>query len=46
VDFFKIAPQIPIRTHIRQFHVQLSEANEALNRLRNGQIEGAAVLIP
>lgn len=43
-DFFKIAPRVPVRTSVEQF--PLSEANEALNRLRSGKIEGAAVLVP
>ncbi|MDP6351211.1 MAG: zinc-dependent alcohol dehydrogenase family protein [Alphaproteobacteria bacterium] len=42
--FLALAPQIPIRTTIRRF--SLTEANQALDALRAGQIEGAAVLIP
>lgn len=43
-DFFVIAPLIPVRTTVHTFH--LEEANDALNRLRSGKIEGAAVLLP
>ena len=43
IDFMEIAPKIPIRTKIEPF--VLDQANQALNRLRSGQIEGAAVLI-
>jgi propanol-preferring alcohol dehydrogenase len=42
--FFAVATQIPIRTATVPF--ALADANEALSRLRKGQIEGAAVLIP
>lgn len=41
-DFFKVAAQIPIRTHVRTF--PLAEANRALNALKNDAIPGAAVL--
>ena len=43
-EFLKLAPKVPIRTSIQEF--ALSEANEALARLRNGKLEGAAVLVP
>jgi len=43
-EFFALAPRIPVRTTVETF--PLSEANEALNRLRAGQIRGAAVLLP
>jgi alcohol dehydrogenase, propanol-preferring len=42
-DFMSIAPRVPVRTHIETF--QLSEANEALDRLRNGTLTGTAVLL-
>lgn len=42
--FFELAPKVPVRTVIERF--PLAQANEALDRLRNGRIEGAAVLIP
>jgi alcohol dehydrogenase, propanol-preferring len=43
-EFFALAPRVPVRTTVQTF--PLSEANEALNRLRAGQIRGAAVLVP
>lgn len=44
LDFFKIAPQAGIRTQTTAF--PLVEANEVLEKLRTGQILGAAVLEP
>ena len=41
-EFLAIAPQVPVKTDVQTF--PLEEANEALERLRKGQIEGAAVL--
>ncbi len=41
-EFLRLAPQIPIRTEIETF--ELSQANEALSRLRAGDVRGAAVL--
>ncbi|HTZ45965.1 MAG TPA: zinc-dependent alcohol dehydrogenase family protein [Verrucomicrobiae bacterium] len=41
-EFLKLAAEIPIRTHIETY--PLSEANRALNRLKNDAISGAAVL--
>jgi D-arabinose 1-dehydrogenase-like Zn-dependent alcohol dehydrogenase len=43
-EFLAIAAKAPIRAATTRF--PLAEANEALTRLRDGQIEGAAVLIP
>ena len=43
-EFLALAPRIPVRTTVQTF--PLIEANEALNRLRSGQIHGAAVLVP
>ena len=42
-EFLALAPQIPIETEVTAF--PLSEANEALNALRSGKINGAAVLV-
>ena len=42
--FFAIAPRVPVRTTIEAF--PLTQANEALDRLRRGKIRGAAVLVP
>jgi alcohol dehydrogenase, propanol-preferring len=41
-DFLKIAAEIPIHTQVQQF--PLSEANAALNALKNDAVRGAAVL--
>lgn len=43
IKFMEIAPRIPIKTTVQTF--ALDQANEALNRLRSGEIEGAAVLL-
>ena len=41
-EFMELAPQVPVRTQIREF--RLEEANEALQHLRAGELNGAAVL--
>jgi propanol-preferring alcohol dehydrogenase len=41
-EFLALAPQVPVRTEVQPF--PLTEANEALARLRGGRIRGAAVL--
>jgi propanol-preferring alcohol dehydrogenase len=41
-EFMKIAPQVPVRTETREY--ALEEANQALSDLREGRVEGAAVL--
>ncbi len=41
-EFMKIAPQVPVRTTTQTF--SLAAANEALDQLRSGKLEGAAVL--
>lgn len=41
-QFLKIAPQVPVKTHVQLF--KLAEANQALDALRNGNVQGAAVL--
>lgn len=41
-EFLAIAPKVPVKTEVQAF--PLEAANEALNRLRAGQIQGAAVL--
>jgi len=43
-EFLKLAPQVPVRTSTETF--DLAQANEALTRLREGKITGAAVLVP
>jgi propanol-preferring alcohol dehydrogenase len=42
-EFMQLAAEAPIRTHTTAF--PLAQANEALDRLRSGEIEGAAVLV-
>ena len=42
--FLALAPQVPVKTTV--VPMKLSEANEALERLRKGELTGAAVLIP
>lgn len=42
VEFLKLAPQIPIQTEVTSF--PLSAANEALLALKEGKINGSAVL--
>jgi alcohol dehydrogenase, propanol-preferring len=41
-EFMELAPKVPVRTRIREF--RLDEANEALQHLRAGELQGAAVL--
>lgn len=43
-EFFPIAGRAGVRTRVQRF--PLSQANEALDNLRNGKLQGAAVLIP
>jgi alcohol dehydrogenase, propanol-preferring len=43
-EFLKIAPTVPVRTHVRPY--DLAMANNALADLREGRVEGAAVLVP
>lgn len=43
-EFLGLAPQVPIRTEVISF--PLEQANEALRQLRQGQFQGAAVLVP
>lgn len=43
-EFLDLAAQVPIRTHVTP--LALEEANEALDRLRAGEVEGAFVLTP
>jgi propanol-preferring alcohol dehydrogenase len=42
-EFLALAPKVPIRTEVNLFG--LNEANEALDALRSGKIEGSAVLV-
>ena len=42
-EFMEIAPKVPVRTTTQPF--ALEQANEALNQLRHGEVQGAAVLL-
>jgi alcohol dehydrogenase, propanol-preferring len=42
-EFLTLAPQVPVRTQVETF--PLGQANEALDRLRGGDLRGAAVLL-
>jgi propanol-preferring alcohol dehydrogenase len=42
-EFMALAPRIPLRTEVEAF--ALEDANEALERMRQGEIRGAAVLV-
>jgi propanol-preferring alcohol dehydrogenase len=42
-ELLSIAPQIPIKTKVEEFPLRM--ANEALARLRDGRLQGAAVLM-
>ena len=41
-EFLKLAPAVPVRSTVEPF--PLARANEALARLREGKLRGAAVL--
>jgi propanol-preferring alcohol dehydrogenase len=41
-EFLAIAPQVPVRTEVTSF--PLEQANQALEYLRSGELQGAAVL--
>lgn len=43
-DFMRIADELPIRTSVTT--LPLDQANDALDRLRSGELRGAAVLVP
>ena len=43
-EFLALAPQAGVTTHVTPY--PLSEANRALDDLRGGRLEGAAVLVP
>jgi propanol-preferring alcohol dehydrogenase len=42
-ELFSIAPRVPVKTEVEE--LPLSAANQALDRLREGKLQGAAVLI-
>jgi alcohol dehydrogenase, propanol-preferring len=41
-EFLALAPRVPVRTEVEEF--PLEQANEALDRVRRGEIRGSAVL--
>jgi propanol-preferring alcohol dehydrogenase len=43
-EFLALAPKVPVKT--RPFPYPLQQANDALNDLRAGRLQGAAVLVP
>jgi propanol-preferring alcohol dehydrogenase len=43
-EFLALAPRVPVRTHVESF--PLEQANEALDKLRRGDVRGALVLVP
>ncbi len=42
IDFLAVAPTVPVRTHVQRY--VLADANRALSDLREGRVNGAAVL--
>jgi propanol-preferring alcohol dehydrogenase len=42
-EFMRIAPKVPVRTTTKSF--SLEQANEALDELRSGKLQGAGVLV-
>ena len=43
-ELLALAPEVPVETHVEA--VPLTRANEALARLRAGEVQGALVLVP
>jgi alcohol dehydrogenase, propanol-preferring len=43
-EFLALAPRVPVRTEVHAY--PLTDANRALEDLRNGRFSGAAVLVP
>jgi propanol-preferring alcohol dehydrogenase len=43
-EFLALAPEVPVHTHVTE--LPLAQANEALARLRAGDVRGALVLVP
>ena len=44
IEFLALAPKVPVRTHVTPY--ALADANQALDDLRHGRLDGAAVLVP
>ena len=43
-EFLALAPEVPVRTHVEAF--ELERANDALEHVREGDLRGAAVVVP
>ena len=43
IEFMELAPKVPVKTEVEGF--ELRQANEALTKLRNGDVRGAAALV-
>jgi propanol-preferring alcohol dehydrogenase len=43
-EFMALAPKVPVKSHVVTY--PLEQANEALGDLREGRLQGAAVLVP
>jgi propanol-preferring alcohol dehydrogenase len=43
-EFLAVAPKVPVKTHTLPY--QIDQANQALDDLRAGRLQGAAVLMP
>jgi len=44
VEFLELAPKVPVQVQVET--LPLAEANEALARMRSGQVRGSLVLVP
>jgi alcohol dehydrogenase, propanol-preferring len=44
VEFLALAPKVPVRAQVEE--LRLSQANEALERMRSGRVRGSLVLVP
>jgi alcohol dehydrogenase, propanol-preferring len=43
IDFMRLAPEVPVRTQVEPF--PLENANDALDKMRRGDIRGAAAIV-
>ena len=43
IELMEVAPEVPVRTEVTRY--PLEEANSALDDLRAGRLQGAAVLV-
>ncbi len=44
IEFLALAPKGPVKTRVQTY--PLADANRALNDLKEGRVQGAAVLVP